>query len=145
MIQRSRRQPIERVAFYAIMSHDEPDPGKHHTIVFDTIQTNVGNGYNNYSGIFTVPVSGVYSFSWSIANICQSEVFTVLVVNNEEVGAIATDTGPACDHGIATGQAVLSLQIGQIVFVRTHSTNAVVGAIVSRDFNRSTFSGFLLS
>ena len=128
-----------------MMSHDELHPGTHQIVVFDSIQTNVGSAYNNYSGIFTVPVSGVYSFSWSIAdNGCHGAVYTVLVVNNVEVGGIGTDGSDVCDDELATGQVVLELNVGQIVFVRTDSTTPAQGAIRGRTFNRSTFSGFLL-
>ena len=127
-----------------MMSHDEPNPGKHHTLVFDSVQTNVGNAYNNYSGIFTVPVSGIYCFSWSIANGCRAQVYTVLVVNNEEVGAIPTDGASICEDHLTTGQAVLGLQVGEIVLVRTNSEEDIIGGIKGRDYSRSTFSGFLL-
>ena len=127
-----------------MMSRDEPSPGKHHTIVFDSVQTNVGNAYNNFSGAFTAPVSGVYYFTWSIANLCHSYVSTVLVVNNAEVNAISTDGYDVCDEKVSTGQVVVELEAGQIVFIRTHSTKTIKGAIKSNVYVRSSFSGFLL-
>ena len=33
---------------------------------FDTVVTNRGNAYNNYSGIFTAPSSGLYAFSYPL-------------------------------------------------------------------------------
>lgn len=39
------------------------------TIVYPSISVNVGNGYDNTTGVFTAPVAGVYEFSWgSIGN-----------------------------------------------------------------------------
>jgi hypothetical protein len=35
-------------------------------LVFDTVKTNVGNGYNRYSGMFTAPLSGLYALACSI-------------------------------------------------------------------------------
>jgi hypothetical protein len=34
------------------MSSDEDHPGKHHTLIFDVVRTNAGNGYNKFSGLF---------------------------------------------------------------------------------------------
>lgn len=36
-------------------------------IRFDTIKTNVGNGFNNGTYRFTAPSAGMYVFSWSLA------------------------------------------------------------------------------
>jgi hypothetical protein len=38
-------------------------PSPHFTVVFDTVETNIGNGYNQYTGAFVVPVAGTYVFS----------------------------------------------------------------------------------
>ena len=37
--------------------------GTNATIVFDTVSTNVGSGYNNSTGVFTAPVTGLYHFT----------------------------------------------------------------------------------
>ena len=54
------------VAFYAYLSHSEPNPSLNHALIFDSVKTNVGGGYNEYSGMFTAPSSGVYVFTWAI-------------------------------------------------------------------------------
>ena len=126
------------------MSRDEPNPGQHQIIVFDSIQTNIGGAYNNYSGTFTVPISGVYSLTWTIANRCHAMVFTVLVVDNAEVNAIGTDSENVCVNVMATGNVVLDLRAGQVVFIRTVSNNVVKGGIKGNNLTRSTFSGFLI-
>ena len=101
------------------MSHNESNLGEHHTIVFDSIITNIDGANNNYSRIFTVPVSWVYFLSWTIANFCNVVVFTFLVVDNAEVNAIGTDSLAICDNTMTTGNAVLDLRVGQVVFIRT--------------------------
>ena len=54
------------VAFYGYLSHNEPNPSLNHALIFDSVKTNVGGGYNEYSGMFTAPSSGVYVFTWTI-------------------------------------------------------------------------------
>jgi hypothetical protein len=34
--------------------------GKDQTVQFENVPLNEGNGFNNYTGVFTVPRSGVY-------------------------------------------------------------------------------------
>lgn len=36
------------------------------TIVFDKVITSIGSGYNNLTGIFVAPMSGIYVFSCSL-------------------------------------------------------------------------------
>ncbi|CAC5422358.1 C1QL [Mytilus coruscus] len=55
-----------KIGFYAYMSQNEDNPSKHHTIIFDVQKTNVGNGYNPFSGLFTAPKDGLYAFSTCI-------------------------------------------------------------------------------
>ena len=38
--------------------------GTAYVVIFDTVITNVSSSYNNSTGIFTVPVTGVYQFSY---------------------------------------------------------------------------------
>ena len=71
-------------------------------------------------------------------------VFTVLVVDNAEVNAIGTDSENVCVNVMATGNVVLDLRAGQVVFIRTSSNAVVKGGIKGNIFTRSAFSGFLI-
>jgi hypothetical protein len=61
-------QPNHPVAFSAYLTHLDTGPaiGTHREIVFDKIETNIGNGYDHFSGTFRAPSDGVYAFTWTI-------------------------------------------------------------------------------
>ena len=90
------------VAFYAYISKDFTHIGNGHVFVFDTVVTNKGKAkYNKYSGIFTVPSSGLYAYSYSIAVAGYhmtgdhdrefGEISVQLVRNGSPCGSIAAD------------------------------------------------------
>ncbi|XP_052098105.1 complement C1q-like protein 4 [Mytilus californianus] len=127
-------------AFYAFMSRDEPEPGGHHLLVYDNVVTNVGNAFNNFTGIFTVPRSGIYSFTWSTRVACHKAHTTELVINTRILGS----TYVYCGYNTVTGHVVTSASQGEAIFVRTHLTSPGQGAIKSDEFGRSAFSGFMI-
>lgn len=134
------------VAFYAYMGHTEYSPSNHHTIIFDIPVTNLGNGYNHFSGIFSVPTSGVYVFSWTIADSAGGYVFSELVVNADVVGAILTNTSAGADRLSTTGLVVKEARQGDVVYVRTSPTGGIHGNIESlAPAQRTSFSGWKLS
>ncbi|KAK4469461.1 hypothetical protein MN116_007011 [Schistosoma mekongi] len=58
-------RPVEyRISFYAALSKSiENKPlDKNCQLIFDSVMLNLGNGYDNTTGVFRVPVSGVYIF-----------------------------------------------------------------------------------
>nr|KAG5686622.1 hypothetical protein BaRGS_006296 [Batillaria attramentaria] len=57
-----QRKSVEKVAFTARFSRDNIAVANHTTLKLDKVITNIGNGYDPLSGIFTAPVAGVYGF-----------------------------------------------------------------------------------
>ena len=141
------------MAFYAYISKDFTHVGNGHVFVFDTVVTNSGNAYNKYSGIFTVPSSGLYAFSYSIAvagyhmsgdhDSNFGEISVQLVRNGSPCGSIAADTEAISDDEMATGFAILSLDAGDIV--RVVSQSSAQGTFRSDSVEHWAFSGFKIS
>ena len=111
------------IGFYAYMSVDEDHPGKHHILVFDTVKTNVGNGYNRYSGTNTYA-------SYDIMK------------NGDIEGTFFVDAEHGMDLFSGSTTVVVSLQVGDVLFLRTSSTREPHGNIYSRYYARSSVSGW---
>ncbi|CAG2187591.1 C1QL [Mytilus edulis] len=135
------------VAFYAYMSKPQGNPGARHTLAFDVLRTNIYSGYNGATGIFTVPTSGVYIFTFTVRVICNSHFSFEIVQNGIVQGAVVVDTisqDAVCSSAHSTGTIVTPTLRGDTVLVRTHSTNQPFGGIQSNDQGRSSFAGWLI-
>ena len=133
------------MAFYVQRSADIPanEVTANLVIVFDIVKTNAGNGYHSSSGIFIVPESGIYVFSWTFFVGGEEHDSTQLMVNNNEEGLIHLH--PADGHSItATGLAVLHVNKGDDVYVKISSVSHS-GTIFSNLYGKSSFTGWKLN
>ncbi|VDI54251.1 Hypothetical predicted protein [Mytilus galloprovincialis] len=137
------------IAFSAYLSHLDTGPGigKLREIVFDKIETNLGNGYDTYSGTFRAPKDGVYAFTWTIfvfggGSTANGEVWTELVINGQIHGSLHADTETTSDDDSSTGFVIKVLNKDDVVFIRT-SNHVPQGNLYSKNM-RWTFSGWLI-
>lgn len=119
------------------------NPGLHHIIIFDVQRTNVGNGYNSFSGMFTVPQNGIYAFAVSIIMNHGYASFEI-VKNNEVQGTLFIDAQHSDEYRSSSITLLLTLVQGDVVFVRTSSTYTPHGSIISWKDGRSSFAGWLI-
>ena len=129
-------------AFYAYMSSLESSPGSHHTLIFDSVITNIGDHYNRYTGIFTAPIAGIYVFSYSIASSSNLYIPVEIVRNKGVVGSSMTRSHSIYQHNAAS-TVVIQLSVGDVCFIRTSSSSTPSGNIYSSTYARSSFSGWL--
>ena len=59
-------------------------------IVFDHPEHNVGGYYNSTTGIYTVPIDGVYEFIFHISAYGDATLGAWLVVDGEDVSVLST-------------------------------------------------------
>lgn len=115
--------------------------GHEKTINFDTVQLNLGNGYHNVNGVFTVPKSGIYIFSANLMfdDTNSNDAFAAIVKNGVEIASLYSR---GADHLWDQGSQTVIVQANQTdeVYVRTKS---FLNIRVYPD-NASTFSGYLL-
>ncbi|XP_052233652.1 uncharacterized protein LOC127846441 [Dreissena polymorpha] len=93
--QTSKRQnPTGAIAFTAYLDH-VLQLRMEQAVPFNRLLLNEGHAYNNSTGIFRAPVSGIYLFSWAVTARKLSgkhayDVWVKLVVNgNHQLGAVA--------------------------------------------------------
>lgn len=91
------------------------------TIIFGTRKLDVKDAYDIDSGIFVVPVTGIYVFSWTVAARVDNWFIAELVVDNNVAGAVGVG-GRAQGIHPATGVAVLMVDAMSHVFVRRRRT-----------------------
>ncbi|XP_062618472.1 uncharacterized protein LOC134280052 [Saccostrea cucullata] len=131
------------IGFYAYLGTHDSSPAPNKVIVFDTIKATSGHDYNPYSGIFTIPESGMYVFTWTIECDGNGQIFTKIVKNSSVFGSIASDSNHEIEYRMSTGVALTLANKGDIVFVQVHSAQNT--KIHSSDYARSSFSGWKLN
>ncbi|VDI53834.1 Hypothetical predicted protein [Mytilus galloprovincialis] len=143
---RKRRQmntdPVNTVAFYAYMSTHETNPGRHQTLIFDMVKTNLGSSYSKHTGVFSAPEHGTYVFTWTITSGVHSYIYSEIVINSVPFGSIVTDSEEIHDYHSATGIIVVQLNHGDVVYIRTNPNVSIKGQIMSQSLCRSSFSGW---
>ena len=128
------------VAFTAGLTKRELHMGAHQNIIFDHVETNVGNGYNSHHGVFTAPVSGLYVFYTSVLADNNREIWCELVVNGA-IKASVYARGTDGRHDQGSQALVIQLNQGDDVAVQNVAAD---DAIYGDPTIYSTFSGFLL-
>lgn len=129
---------------YAYSSHTFPRPSDLFILNFDTIITNLGNGYHPHSGTFIATRSGYYVLTWSFRIQGDAHISTELVVNDTPRGSVYYDATEKVG-GNTGGTVVVHVNQGDEVFIRTTNTNYNLGDILSDNAGRTYFGGWLLS
>ncbi|CAC5422860.1 C1QL [Mytilus coruscus] len=130
----------DKVAFMAKNSDSIVNlPGKS-VVVYNTAVTNLGNGYDNSTGIFTAPSNGVYIFSWTVLAMQGNYFHSYLDLNGNLIARNFADAGIG-DHISGSQNVVLEMKKDDKVSVRIHATHR--GQYMYGD-SWSAFSGYKL-
>ncbi|XP_062410224.1 complement C1q-like protein 2 [Sardina pilchardus] len=131
----------EQVAFGAILGSN----GNHGpyntqvTLVYKDVFVNAGNAYNPTTGIFTAPMRGVYSFSFSGHNQSTRPMGLALFKNGQQMVTVYNHAA-GNRYETATNGMTLQLELGDHVYMRLWTNTW----IHDNSANLSTFSGHLL-
>ncbi|XP_060607030.1 uncharacterized protein LOC132759297 [Ruditapes philippinarum] len=141
------RQTSESVFFSAYLDHVMSNLGQDQPVVYNMILQNEGGSYSGSSGIFHVPISGVFLFSWSTsARVLPGgqtyDVWVKLVVNGvHQIGA-AAESQVVKDDNQGSSTIILRLKKGDEVW--TASQNAGSSLFGSDNERTTSFTGVLL-
>lgn len=132
------------IAFHAYMTKGSEGPlPTHHILQFDMFFLNRGNGYNAFDGIFVVPATGTYVFTWSFMSWPHGWVYTELRKNADVIGTRYSESDSPSAWDFSSGTVVVDVSNGVHVYVRLGRTSN--DRVASICISRTTFSGWLLA
>ncbi|XP_062609634.1 uncharacterized protein LOC134271456 [Saccostrea cucullata] len=135
--------PTELIAFHAYISKDSSGSlPAHHILKFDVVPLNKGNGYNAYDGIFVVPTSGTYVFTWAIMSDTHGWLNSRLMKNAHTIGSRYADSASSSVWDFSTGTVVADANKGDHVYVQLGADSG--GKVKSLSSSRTSFSGWSL-
>ncbi|XP_008420785.1 complement C1q tumor necrosis factor-related protein 3-like [Poecilia reticulata] len=109
------------------------------TLIYRRVIINVGNAYNQHTGIFAAPVPGIYYFTF-FCHAGGSQVVSLALMKNNEVVVTVYDHKTSYDGADNGGNAAfLQLQQGDHVYIRLGANSHVW-----QNDHITTFSGILL-
>ncbi|XP_048765836.2 cerebellin-3-like [Ostrea edulis] len=105
---------------------------------FNSVDLNIGGGYNAAKGIFTAPKSGVYVFEWTIMTEVNKYAYTALKVNGKRNALSHCHNNSHGIHMLCTKMAIVRMKAGQRAWIYSFSGTSNIHV------NYSSFAGFML-
>ncbi|XP_059899073.1 complement C1q-like protein 3 [Gadus macrocephalus] len=140
-LKESTSAAVPRMAFTAALGRSLGPVPIGMPVKYLVIISNMGNGYNPATGIFTARVSGMYYFRYTMFNNLDSATNSVMsLMKNGQLMVSTWDTSPADAFDSATNAAVLQLEVGDNVYTLLYANRQ----LFDNDSSFNTFSGFLL-
>ncbi|XP_045177710.1 complement C1q-like protein 4 [Mercenaria mercenaria] len=138
------QQDSNEVAFSAGLTHDIAILHAE-KVVYDKVFTNVGGGYDNTSGNFNCPVSGVYVFQFHALAHQDKSTWLELYHNAYYIASIYGHT--VNDYASGGNSVILKLSKGDQVYVKAvdNSYGTDTNMYGRPDEIYSTFSGYLIA
>nr|AZS54114.1 sialic acid binding lectin 8 [Ruditapes philippinarum] len=132
------------VAFSAGLTHNV-NISHAENVVYDKVFTNIGGGYDNNTGIFNVPTSGIYVFQFHTLSRQDKSSWLELYHNAYYIASIYGHT--VNDFASGGNSVVLKLTKGDQVYVKAVDKSYGVDTNIYGRQNEiySTFSGYMIA
>ncbi|XP_071124032.1 cerebellin-1-like [Mytilus edulis] len=138
---KGRGSGSEKVAFMvknSINLHNIPSKS---VVVYNTVITNLGNGYDKSTGIFTAPSNGVYIFSWTVLTPHGKFFFTYLALNGNLIARNFAGARKEADSASGSQNVVIEVKKDDKIYVTIQE--GYTGQYLFGN-SWSTFSGYKL-
>ncbi|XP_053408382.1 complement C1q and tumor necrosis factor-related protein 9A-like [Mercenaria mercenaria] len=129
------------VAFFA---HHVSDVSLHVTdkiIIFDSITTNEGSGYDTSTGVFTAPVGGMFQFTVNFCTYKQKDSPIALVLAGKQIARSSNYDKDS--HTCGSFSATARVKSGEKVWVKCVYGSSSY-SLWQDSWKMNSFSGFLL-
>ncbi|XP_045163975.2 uncharacterized protein LOC123528304 [Mercenaria mercenaria] len=142
-LNRLAKRQAESIAFHVYLTGNSCFNDQQ-VLLFDGEEVDIGSAYNEHDGIYVVPETGIYVFSWSYLSNYHEWAQTEIVVNGVSKGStISDDPTNVGFWSPATALVVVSVNAGDHVFIRRVGGRGCT-AIGKNGYARTTFSGWKL-
>ncbi|XP_052087390.1 complement C1q-like protein 3 [Mytilus californianus] len=126
-----------KVGFLVYNSKTLQNIGNGAVVVYDTVTTNIGGGYDKSTGVFTASVEGLYYFTWTVLTQAGKTFYTHLILNDTVVAKNHAGASGMSTYMPSSQRAVLQMKKNDKVSIRIHN-----GGSFMHGGQWSTFSGF---
>nr|XP_034307457.1 complement C1q tumor necrosis factor-related protein 2-like isoform X1 [Crassostrea gigas] len=112
----------DTIAFQSSLTKTLENMKKQETVIFDKVSLNEGSAYDYNSGIFTAPMDGIYSFTWSIVTKAGKYFVSEIVRNGQKVAYNYSDGRGHDGWPMSTSHANIKMKKGDKVWIRAQET-----------------------
>ncbi|XP_060604871.1 cerebellin-1-like [Ruditapes philippinarum] len=116
----ARSSDPTEVAFTAMLNTELNDVPIHTTVIFDFLIYDTGTNYDDSTGVFTSPTSGLYLFSVFIeTHSVNTEALVNLMKEGQPYMFVASDRGNDVEDNTGGNVCLLTVNKGERVWVKT--------------------------
>ena len=136
-------QMVLPIAFHSKLANNAHiHPGM--IIKFQTKTLDTSTSYNQSEGVYVVPESGIYVFTWTLNTGGHTQAVSKIMINEHAKGHTIADSEENNDMRTSTGILVASVNMGDRVHIEL-SNIAMLKGFLEVNYGQCSFSGWKLT